>query len=191
MRDDGKYALVEFVARDRATVQAILSDRQIGVFREGQTQERRHRARTQEVQEGFRSGCLRDGAAMTRILWVIAGLLLSNPAFAAYQYFLSDNFASIDTSRWTASRYVSEKLYGLTASALPERWVALACRYRWTSELQNARHCPSRRTTEIARNSVESKRPSELIDYATATPFARGFLETALAIADSSIGIWR
>ena len=42
---------------------------------------------------------------------------------------------------------------------------------------------------EIARKSVESKRPSELIDYATATPFAIGFLETALAIEDSSTGI--
>ena len=42
---------------------------------------------------------------------------------------------------------------------------------------------------EIARNSVESKRPSELIDYATAAPFAIDFLETALAIDDSSSGI--
>ena len=42
---------------------------------------------------------------------------------------------------------------------------------------------------EIVRNSVESKRPSELIDYATATPLAIGFLETAFAIEDSSIGI--
>ncbi len=42
---------------------------------------------------------------------------------------------------------------------------------------------------EIDRNSVESKRPSELIDYATATPFAIGFLETAFAIEDSSSGI--
>jgi len=42
---------------------------------------------------------------------------------------------------------------------------------------------------EIARNSVESERPSELIDYATAAPFANGFLETAFAIEDSSNGI--
>jgi hypothetical protein len=42
---------------------------------------------------------------------------------------------------------------------------------------------------EVARNSVESKRRSELIDYATATPFAIGFLETAFAIAGNSIGI--
>ena len=44
---------------------------------------------------------------------------------------------------------------------------------------------------EIARNVVESQRLSTLIDYATATPFAMGFLETALAIEDSSNGIWR
>ena len=44
---------------------------------------------------------------------------------------------------------------------------------------------------EIARNSVESQRLSTLIDYATAAPFAIGFLETALAIEDSSNGIWR
>jgi len=44
---------------------------------------------------------------------------------------------------------------------------------------------------EIARNSVESRRPSETIDYATATPFAKGLFETAFAIEDSSIGIWR
>ena len=42
---------------------------------------------------------------------------------------------------------------------------------------------------EIARNFVESKRPSELIDYATAIPFAIGLLEAALAIEDNSIGI--
>jgi hypothetical protein len=42
---------------------------------------------------------------------------------------------------------------------------------------------------EIARNSVESKRPSELIDYATATPFTIDFLETAFAMDDNSIGI--
>ena len=54
---------------------------------------------------------------MTRILWVIAGLLLSNPAFAAYQYFLSDNFASIDTSRWTVSGNISGGANGLMASA--------------------------------------------------------------------------
>ena len=44
---------------------------------------------------------------------------------------------------------------------------------------------------EIARNVVESQRLSTLIDYATAAPFAIGFLETALAIEDSSNGIWR
>ena len=33
--DDGKYALVEFVARDRAAFQAILSDRQIKAFEKG------------------------------------------------------------------------------------------------------------------------------------------------------------
>lgn len=44
---------------------------------------------------------------------------------------------------------------------------------------------------EIARNSVESRRPSELIGYATAAPFANGFLETAFAIEDSSNGICR
>ena len=36
---------------------------------------------------------------------------------------------------------------------------------------------------------VSDSRP--LIDYATAAPFAIGFLETALAIEDSSNGIWR
>ena len=44
---------------------------------------------------------------------------------------------------------------------------------------------------EIARCSVESQRPSELIHYATATPFAIDFLETALAIEDNSSGICR
>ena len=48
-----------------------------------------------------------------------------------------------------------------------------------------------RGVVEIARNSVESKRPSELIDYATLTPFAIDLLETAFAIDDSSIGMWR
>jgi len=33
--DDGKYALVEFVARDRSAFQAILSDKQIKVFEKG------------------------------------------------------------------------------------------------------------------------------------------------------------
>ena len=42
---------------------------------------------------------------------------------------------------------------------------------------------------DTARNSVESKRPSELIDYATTTSLAIGFLETAFAFEDSSIGI--
>ena len=42
---------------------------------------------------------------------------------------------------------------------------------------------------EVARNSVESKRPSELIGYAATTPFAIGFLETAFTIEDSSMGI--
>ena len=48
-----------------------------------------------------------------------------------------------------------------------------------------------RPAVEIARNVVESQRLSTLIDYATATPFAIGFLETALAIEDNSNGIWR
>ena len=48
---------------------------------------------------------------------------------------------------------------------------------------------PAILSLEIARNSVESKRPSELIDYATAAPFAMDFLETALANEDSSSGI--
>ena len=42
---------------------------------------------------------------------------------------------------------------------------------------------------EIARNVVESQRLSTLIGYATAAPLAIGFLETALAIEDSSNGI--
>ena len=46
------------------------------------------------------------------------------------------------------------------------------------------------RRNEIALNSVESRRPSELIGYATLTPFATGLL-TAFAIEDSSAGIWR
>ena len=41
----------------------------------------------------------------------------------------------------------------------------------------------------IARKSVESRRPSKLIDYATATSFADGFFETAFAIEDNSNGI--
>jgi len=41
------------------------------------------------------------------------------------------------------------------------------------------RHCAG----EIARNSVESERPSELIGYATATPFAIGFLERVASLA--------
>ena len=45
--------------------------------------------------------------------------------------------------------------------------------------------------SEIARNVVESQRLSTLIGYATAAPFAIGFLETASAIEDSSNGIWR
>ena len=44
---------------------------------------------------------------------------------------------------------------------------------------------------EVARSSVESERPSELIGYATAAPFAIGFLETAFAIEDNNMGIWR
>jgi hypothetical protein len=48
-----------------------------------------------------------------------------------------------------------------------------------------------RSVQEIARIVVESQRPSELIGYATSAPFAIDFLETALAIEDSSKGIWR
>ena len=47
----------------------------------------------------------------------------------------------------------------------------------------------ARAKEEIARNSVESKRLSELIDYATLTPLAIGLLATAFAIEDSSTGI--
>ncbi len=50
---------------------------------------------------------------------------------------------------------------------------------------------PTPPIAEIARNVVESQRLSILIGYATAAPFAIGFLETALAIEDSSNGIWR
>ena len=42
---------------------------------------------------------------------------------------------------------------------------------------------------EIARNSVESQRPSTFIDYATLAPFAIGCLEAALVIDDSNSGI--
>jgi len=44
---------------------------------------------------------------------------------------------------------------------------------------------------EVARSSVESERPSEFIGYATAAPFAIGFLETAFAIEDNNMGICR
>ncbi len=44
---------------------------------------------------------------------------------------------------------------------------------------------------EIVRNSVESQRLSTLISYATADPLAIGFLDTALAMEESSNGIWR
>ena len=44
---------------------------------------------------------------------------------------------------------------------------------------------------EIARVSVESKRPLVFIDYATADPFASGLFETALTIEDIKSGICR
>ena len=49
----------------------------------------------------------------------------------------------------------------------------------------------SGRCRQIARNSVESQRLSILIHYATAAPFAIGFLEAALAMEETNIGIWR
>ena len=49
-------------------------------------------------------------------------------------------------------------------------------------EVNHARPRVTPKQSEIARQSVESKRPSELIDYATATPFANGIFETALAL---------
>ena len=61
---------------------------------------------------------------------------------------------------------------------------------KW-QELTGSANTPEYRDSqdEIARNVVESQRLSILIDYATAAPFAIGFLETALAIEDSSNGI--
>ena len=44
---------------------------------------------------------------------------------------------------------------------------------------------------EIARNSVESQRPSTLLDYAAAAWLASGFRETVLAKEASSSGISR
>ena len=44
---------------------------------------------------------------------------------------------------------------------------------------------------EIARNSVESQRPSTVTGYAAATPLASGFLETALVKKAMSNGISR
>ena len=44
---------------------------------------------------------------------------------------------------------------------------------------------------EIARNSVESQRPSTVTGYAAATPLASGFLETALVRKAMSDGISR
>jgi len=44
---------------------------------------------------------------------------------------------------------------------------------------------------EVARNPVEGDRRSQLIGYATATPLAIDFVESALAIEASSNGIWR
>src|SRR5437016_179840 len=44
---------------------------------------------------------------------------------------------------------------------------------------------------EIARLSVESQRPSSLINYATAAALAIVFLATASAMEDNNIGIWR
>ena len=61
----------------------------------------------------------------------------------------------------------------------------------FTEDWQEAQRKLRERLQEIARNVVESQRPSTLIDYATATPFAIGFLETALAIEDSGNGIRR
>ena len=45
--------------------------------------------------------------------------------------------------------------------------------------------------SEIARNSVESQRPSTLLDYAAAAWLASGFRETVLAKEASSSGISR
>jgi hypothetical protein len=45
--------------------------------------------------------------------------------------------------------------------------------------------------TRLPGTSLKVSDSRPLIDYATAAPFAIGFLETALAIEDSSNGIWR
>lgn len=64
-----------------------------------------------------------------------------------------------------ATRDSDLRIGGVTlCSTLREEWAALIG-YRWLAE--------------IARNSVESKRVSTLLGYATAAPFAIGFLETA------------
>jgi hypothetical protein len=44
LSNDGKLALVEFVARDRSAFSAILADKTIKVFIKGKDKERRHRA---------------------------------------------------------------------------------------------------------------------------------------------------
>jgi hypothetical protein len=49
----------------------------------------------------------------------------------------------------------------------------------------------TRGLADIVRNSGESRPPSELINYATATPVVIFGLKTAFAIDDSNIGICR
>ena len=53
------------------------------------------------------------------------------------------------------------------------------------------RACPAEATARLPETSWKVSDSRPLIDYATAAPFAIGFLETALAIEDSSNGIWR
>jgi hypothetical protein len=52
-----------------------------------------------------------------RILKVFAVLLLGSPAWASYQYYLTDNLTSIDPNKWTQNGSVSATASGLTSPA--------------------------------------------------------------------------
>src|ERR1035437_8983305 len=99
---------------------------------------------------------------------------------------LDQEFNSLDAQREAAEAFIQ--------SQRREGWIALPELYDdggFTGANMDRPALTRLLLTEIARISVESQRLSTLIRYATAIPFAIGFLEAALAIDESNNGIWR
>jgi len=108
LSDDGKSAVVEFVSPNRAAFQPLFNDTSITLFEKG----RAAKSDIEAALQRFRRDFDLDKFGMVMPAGSLSGAL---PISTSYQYYLTDSFANLDTSKWTVTGNVVPSRGGLTA----------------------------------------------------------------------------